>query len=342
MNTFSDELLSLKKLILRRKNSIINEEGTKQSLILPFIKLLGFDIADPVEVIPEYSADFGLKIGEKVDYAICIDKTPKVFIEAKSVKANLTNHEAQLSRYFNSTPDVSIGIVTNGVEYRFFTDIDHINIMDSDPFFTFSFEDYKDADADVISLFKKSPFDEQIQRKTAEELLYAVRIKQSLTTLLNNPSDDFIRLIVKDFYKKNFTVTSVTKLRPIVEAAIESVLAGVNNSNTTVKAPSIQMQAYGIVQAILQQAKKDISELGYKETVQYFKIYNTNIRGTFMRFVFQKSAIIVGINLPCQTVQQHLAKSGYEIKQSGGETQIKISTINEVQSLSKLIVMAFK
>ena len=342
MNAFSDELLKLKKNVLRRKDNIKNEEHTKHSLILPFVKLLGFDTADPLEVEPEYGADFTIKYGEKVDYAIFVNGTPKIFVEAKTVNADLSNYEGQLRRYFNSTPDVSLGIITNGIEYRFFTDIDNINIMDDEPFFTFSFEDYKDTDADVISIFRKSVFNEQEQRQVAEDLLATIRIRKAFGALLENPSDDFIRLLVKDFYKRNFTVTSITKFKPIVEEVIDSVLSGINTSNLPTKTSSPQMQAYGIVQAILQQAKKDISALGYKEAVTYFKIYNQNIRGTFIRFMFQKSAIIVGVNLPCQTVQQHLAKTGYEIKQSGTETQIKIASLSDVQSLSKLIVMAFK
>jgi hypothetical protein len=131
---FTEELQELSIQIAERRIHVTNEEMTKQSLILPFIQVLGFDIYDPLEVRPEYTADFGKKKGEKVDYAIFKDSVPIMFLEAKSVNEKLHNHDAQLCRYFNSTKDVGLGVITNGIEYRFFTDLDDTNIMDDKPF----------------------------------------------------------------------------------------------------------------------------------------------------------------------------------------------------------------
>ena len=115
---FKDDIQKLSVQVKERKEYITNEEMTKQALIIPFIQILGFDVFNPIEIRPEYSADFGIKKGEKVDYALFKENEPIIFIEAKSVNENLNNHDAQLARYFNSTKEVKLAILTNGVEYK--------------------------------------------------------------------------------------------------------------------------------------------------------------------------------------------------------------------------------
>ena len=137
---FKDELQRLTVQVKERMVHITNEEMTKQALIIPFVQMLGFDVFNPIEVRAEYSADFGNKKGEKVDYALFKDNEPIIFIEAKSVNENLNNHDAQLSRYFNSTTDVKLAVLTNGIEYRFFTDLNANNVMDDAPFLILKME----------------------------------------------------------------------------------------------------------------------------------------------------------------------------------------------------------
>ncbi|MGL4949985.1 MAG: type I restriction endonuclease, partial [Anaeroplasmataceae bacterium] len=103
---FKDELQRLAVQVKERMVHITNEEMTKQALIVPFFQMMGFDVFNPVEFRAEYSADFGKKKGEKVDYALFKDNEPIMFIEAKSVNENLNNHDAQLCRYFNSTTNM--------------------------------------------------------------------------------------------------------------------------------------------------------------------------------------------------------------------------------------------
>lgn len=170
---FKEELQKLSTQIAERRIHVTNEEMTKQSLILPFIQVLGFDIYNPLEVRPEYIADFGKKKGEKVDYAIFKDSIPVMFLEAKSVNEKLLNHDAQLCRYFNSTKDVSVGIITNGIEYRFFTDINDTNIMDKKPFFIVNITKLKESDFENLAKFKKDSFNKESLTRCAEELTYA-------------------------------------------------------------------------------------------------------------------------------------------------------------------------
>jgi len=141
--SFREELQKLSVQIVERKKHITNEEMTKQSLIIPFLQVLGYDVFNPLEVKSEYISDFGKKKGEKVDYAVFKDNKPIIFIEAKAVTENIDTHSSQLARYFNATPEVKLAIITNGVEYRFYTDVDANNIMDENPFAVIDITDLK-------------------------------------------------------------------------------------------------------------------------------------------------------------------------------------------------------
>ena len=133
------------------------EETTKQALILPFLDILGFSPYDPQKVKAEYGADFpGVKANERVDYALFCQGIPVMFIEAKAYKEKIDNHCPQLSRYFNSTPEVTISAITNGVEWRFFTDLKEKNIMDPTPFLKIRMDEVTDADAEQLFRFRIS------------------------------------------------------------------------------------------------------------------------------------------------------------------------------------------
>ena len=118
------------------------EEATKTSLVLPFIQMLGYDIFDPADLVPEFTADIGIKRGEKVDYAIMQRGKPAILIECKKYGSNLAEDAvSQLVRYFGVT-DAHFGILTDGISYRFFSDLDQPNVMDPKPFFEFNVFSY--------------------------------------------------------------------------------------------------------------------------------------------------------------------------------------------------------
>ena len=123
---FDEKIKDFIKRIKNLKQVITNEEATKTSLIMPFFSLLGYDVFNPNEFIPEYIADVGIKKGEKVDYAITIDNQVIILIEAKSVNENLKKHDSQLFRYFGTTTS-KLAILTNGFEYKFYTDLEETN-----------------------------------------------------------------------------------------------------------------------------------------------------------------------------------------------------------------------
>ena len=139
---FNENLLQLSERILSIKPNILTEEATKMSMIIPFFQLLGYDVFNPLEFCPEYTADVGIKKGEKVDYAIIINGDPAILIECKSCTETLDKHSSQLFRYFGTTT-AKFGILTNGVVYRFYTDLDESNKMDLTPFLEIDMDNLK-------------------------------------------------------------------------------------------------------------------------------------------------------------------------------------------------------
>ena len=174
---------TLNKVVNDNKDLIKNEESTKQFLILPLLKGLGYDIYSPQEVTPEFTADFHKK-NEKVDYAISINGTPKIFVEAKSINHKITKSAPQLSRYFSTFPSVRLGILTNGVDYHFFTDLSNSNIMDSKPFFVFNITNYTDEDFNNLVKFSKNLYDYESIKTMAESLIYFQSFKPVIKEII--------------------------------------------------------------------------------------------------------------------------------------------------------------
>lgn len=232
--------MSLEKLkivseqILSRSPSLKGrgEEATKQALILPMLDALGYDIWNPTEVCPEFEADFAVKKAgqkEKVDLAISLSGVPKIYFEVKSVETSLEGHEGQLARYFNSTKTVTLGILTNGLEWRFFTDTGDPNVMDSQPFHTVKLE-AADQGLDVMARFGKGVFSPEAIRDYATELKYTASIANFLRDELDlkdrDPSESLIRWILKSekMYDGIVNANVVDRFRPIAKAAITRVV----------------------------------------------------------------------------------------------------------------------
>jgi len=211
------------------------EEATKQALVLPMLEMLGYDIWNPGEVCPEFEADFALKkLGqkEKVDLAILVGRDPRIFMEVKPVDQMLDGHQGQLARYFNGVPTVSLGILTNGVEYRFFTDSGEPNLLDPQPFFILNLESH-DFGLDVLSRFHKSQFSPGGIRDYATELRYTQKITQYLRSELDlrnrDPGDALVRWVLasEDVFEGRVVASVVERFRPIVKNALHQVILDV-------------------------------------------------------------------------------------------------------------------
>ena len=221
---FIDEIRAFAKNIPQIAEKIVTEEGTKNALIMPFIQIMGYNVFDPTEVNPEFIADVGTKKGEKVDYAIIKDGKPILLIECKPVSADLNNeHASQLFRYFTVTP-ARVGILTNGIIYRFYTDLDKPNTMDDKPFLEINLLDIKEPLIEELKKFTKKGFNVDDLDIVASELRYTKEIKQIMGNELNSPSDEFIRFFASQVYPKKITQQAKDKFSVIVKKALNQFI----------------------------------------------------------------------------------------------------------------------
>jgi len=232
---FTEDVTKLSEQVRKRIDNISGEESTKMALIVPFLSVLGFDVYDPSEVIPEYKADFATKKAgqfEKVDYALAINNTIVMLVEAKAYGQKAEAHDGQMSRYFNGVLTTKVAIVTNGIEYRFFTDLRNKNVMDKEPFFIFNILEYDTKDIDNLKLFYRDTFDAEAITTHAEEIVYVKGMTHLVGNLLRSPSDDFIRFLVAELgklspsYEIQGRITSkiLDKFKPIVKKSIQGSL----------------------------------------------------------------------------------------------------------------------
>lgn len=217
------------------------EETTKQALILPLLDILGFSAYDPSKVRAEHFSDFpGAKISERVDYALFCNAVPVMFIEAKAHHQPLTNHCPQLSRYFNATPEVSIAAITNGQEWRFFTDLVHKNVMDEKPFLTMDLAKPSDDDALQLLRFHHDQFQPDALRALAEESIYLNEFKQVLTVLLKDCDLDFVKYVAgRAQIQRTFTARFLEAMQPLVKQALAQSISGLVASSLST-APATQ------------------------------------------------------------------------------------------------------
>lgn len=217
---FADQIKAFTSKVIRLKDSVQTEESTKTALIMPFFQLLGYDVFNPLEFVPEFVADKGTKKGEKVDYAIVIDGVPTILIEAKCAGEKLDKHGSQLFRYFTTTTEAKFAILTNGIEYRFYTDLEYQNLMDEVPFFSLNLTDLKDAQIKELSKFHKSNFDKGKVFAAAEELKYTDQIKKYLQKQMDEPEEDFIIDILNKACGKNRYKSRIEKFSPIFKKSL--------------------------------------------------------------------------------------------------------------------------
>lgn len=215
---YIDQLKQFAKRTERVLPTIKTEEATKTALILPFFQMLGYDVFNPVEFVPEFVADVGIKKGEKVDFAIMQDGQPVILIEAKSCTEELEKHDSQLFRYFGTTP-AKLAILTNGIIYRFFTDLSQKNRMDLTPFMEINIFDIKDALVPELKRFQKTSLDVNTIADAASDLKYTTQIKEYLKKQATDPSKEFLAPIIKAMYKSPQTASVVSRFKQLYIAS---------------------------------------------------------------------------------------------------------------------------
>lgn len=322
---FKDQIKQLSERVVKLKENIQTEEATKTAFIMPMIQALGYDVFDPTEVVPEYTCDLGIKKGEKIDYAIHKDGLPIILIECKHWKEDLTSHNGQLFRYFHVS-NARFGILTNGIIYRFYTDLVEKNKMDEKPFFEFNLEKYRESQVEKLREFHKSYFDIDTILNTASELKYTNEIRNAIVQEVNNPSDEFVKYFARPVYPGRFNDVVLEQFRAIVKQAfaqyandymnerLKSAIGAdtvVENrvdakpensaqpaseepmpedSDNKITTTEEELQGFYIVRAILYPELDDISRVAQRDTQSYFGILlDDNNRKPICRLHFNSS-----------------------------------------------------
>ena len=285
-----------------------NEQATKQSLIGPFFTLLGYDLTDPRECVPEYRADFGKERSTKpIDWAFLNNAGFAFFVEAKEVGKKLGGFDEQLADYFAKEPSVRLGILTNGAQWRFFTDVVNANVMDREPFATWDLMTDENPPIEVITLLQKSQFNPELirafaQRKRAQNLLVS-----ELSRLLE-PSNEFTKLAVANLETRNLTQAVVDSWKPVVAGALQEwarqhVLSSVLSAPTStpltegqkVETTAEELEAFATIQKLLGVE----NPVAYEDSVAYFKVHLAEKRTkVFTRIQIGKRQTNVWVPLP--------------------------------------------
>ena len=310
---FKDSILNLASRFEKIKDNLLTEEATKTGLIMPFISALGYDVFNPMEVLPEMVCDIGKKKGEKIDYAILFDGQPLILIECKHWQQNLNLHDTQLLRYF-TVSKAKFGILTNGVIYRFYTDLIETNIMDKKPFLEINLLDLKDAQIEELKKFHKSYFDVDNILSTASELKYMGELKTIIAKEFDSPSVDFVKIMGKKVYDSTFTQAVVDQFTDLLKRAISSYVndlisnrlkAAMGNEaaedapgvpevatdepvmqeGKQIETTEMELNGFYIVKSILRPVV-DVNRIVYKDTMGYFAVNIDNTRKLVIRFYF--------------------------------------------------------
>ena len=218
---FKDVIKQLSERVEKLKDDVQTEEATKNALIMPFLQAMGYDVFNPIEVVPEFVCDIGSKKGEKVDYAILKDGVPIILIECKHWQQDLNLHDNQLLRYF-TVSNAKFGILTNGIIYKFYSDLEKPNRMDEKPFLEIDFTDLKTAQIEELKKFHKAYFDLDNILSSANELKYMNELKSIIVNDFSNPSPEFVKLLAKRVYDGVLTAKMIEQFTGLVRRSISN------------------------------------------------------------------------------------------------------------------------
>ena len=223
--SFDEAIAEVANKVREQREAIQTEEATKNAFVMPFIsRVLGYDVFNPLEVIPEYTADIGTKRGEKVDYAIMHSNEVQILIECKRVGDPLNiNHASQLFRYFHTT-NARIGVLTNGQIYNFYTDLDKPNKMDERPFLVLDLLEIDESSLPELEKLTKETFDLNSILTSAEELKYVGALKRQIAEEFKDPSPEFVKLLMGRVSERRATVDNLRQFTSLTEKATKNYL----------------------------------------------------------------------------------------------------------------------
>jgi predicted type IV restriction endonuclease len=336
---FIEKIQDLAQRIPKQIDHIETEEATKSAFIMPFIQTLGYDVFNPLEVVPEFTADVGTKRGEKADYAIKMEDKPVMLMECKWCGSDLDQcHASQLYRYFSVT-EARFGILTNGVYYKFFSDLDQMNVMDNKPFFEFDFLDFDDNKVEELKKFSKSAFDLDNILTTASELKYTNSLRKIFIEELNNPTAQFVKFFASQAYSGKMTQKAVDQFTPIVKRALNGIIRDKVNERLN-KALDVEQEDVAQEEAIAEEAEEEMKGgvVTTDEEVEGFNIIKAivrevvDVKRVFMRDTKSYFGILLDDNnrKPICRLHFNASQKYLGVLKDKGEDRIPIDDLDEI------------
>ena len=221
--SFADDVRAHSKNAHRWRSALPTEAATISALVLPLLKILEYDVFNPMEVVHQAPASYG-NAKYKVDLELRDKGTPNLLIECKQIGTPLDGKPwEQLAGYFNAVKTTRIALLTNGTGYRFYggTQPNAKYTLDETPFFTFDLLAPTDESITELEQFTKSNFNADELIDTVSERLNRVRniavVKEALTQFLVDPLDflpdppnqttrKFLRRLIQKTYNPNLSM----------------------------------------------------------------------------------------------------------------------------------------
>lgn len=320
---FKDYFKQLAERITKLKDQIATEEATKNAFIMPFIQMLGYDVFNPMEVVPELDCDLIKKKGEKIDYAIMKDGEPIMLFECKHWQQDLDLHSTQLQKYFVASK-AKFGVLTNGVVYRFYTDLVKPNIMDETPFLEVNFENLREAQIEEVKKFHKSYFDVDNILSSASELKYMAELKSVIKKEFASPTNEMVKMLTKRVYDGVITQKVLEQFTDLVKRSFANHINDVMSERLNIAIQSTEsretpqnepqeannepeqeeskiitteeeLEGFYIVKSILRNHIQS-ERVTYRDAQSYFAIFcDDNNRKPICRLYFNTSNKAIGI-----------------------------------------------
>jgi hypothetical protein len=372
---FHDDLAAHTEQIKDRLPHVRGEEATKHALVIPLLRLLGYDVYDPREVQPEYTADFAVKRQgqlEKVDYAILSAGTPIIFVECKSHEQALEDHTGQLAKYFNATPSVRVAILTNGVRVKVFTDLQQPNILDPSPWIDINLLDPKSIDLDALRRLRKSDFSVEDIIIHAERTVYFRKMADFVTAMLREPSDAFVKFVAGEVFPSVRLMPKVVeRLSPILKDAIHAAVLdsvaksfaapatppetnappaaelaagagdGGNEREKNIVTTAEETRCFEMISGWIRETRPDAT-LVPRDSLQYFAVNLGNVRTWFVRFNVQTSPYWIAFRHLSNDELKSFVPSAETISPSGfGDSRATLGSIADVTKFRTALLAAY-
>ena len=377
---FADDIARHAEQIKQRLPYIRGEESTKHALVIPLLQVLGYDVFNPLEVQPEFVADFARKKTagqmEKIDYAIFLNGVPVIFIECKAADAKLDTHDGQLARYFNATPSVRVAILTNGVRLRVFGDLQQANVMDPAPWLDVDLLAPKAAEIDALRRFRKVDFSGDEIMSLAEEMVYFNAMTGFLAMQLREPSESFVRYVAGEIGAANrVTAKVVERMTPILRKAIQAaILEHVAKSFAPTPAPeppqkeadsaiaaaatatdvdaeaarsgvvttAEELEAFEQIAAWIREVHANAA-VNYRDSKSYFTLNQGNTRKWFVRFNVQREPFWLALRHVRADEARQMAP-GLDIVEEKhlGDCKVAVRSLADLSQLRTAVITAYQ